>query len=81
MALGVGIGTLSFVAIGAFLGSLLPTARAAQGLGLALFFGLFFVAGGGPPPALLPGAINTAVDSHPWDRWWTPSATRGTAGV
>lgn len=65
VALGVGVGTLAFVAIGAFLGSLLPTSRAAQGLGLALFFGLFFVAGGGPPPALLPEAINTAVDFTP----------------
>ena len=40
------------------LGSVLPTSRAAQGLGLLCFFGLFFIAGGGPPPALMPDTID-----------------------
>lgn len=65
VAIGLVAGILAFVAIGSFLGSLLPTARAAQGVGLALFFGLFFIAGGGPPPALLPDVINTAVGLTP----------------
>lgn len=65
VALGVFVGTCAFAALGALLGSLLPTSRAAQGLGLAVFFGLFFIAGGGPPPALLPDVINTAVDFTP----------------
>lgn len=59
------VGTLSFTAIGVLLGALLPTARAAQGLGMLLFFGLFFVSGGGPPPQLLPDALNTAADLTP----------------
>lgn len=59
------IGTLAFAGIGLLLGSLLPTPRAAQGLGLLLFFGLFFIAGGGPPPALLPDVINRFVDLTP----------------
>lgn len=59
------IGTLAFAGIGLLLGSVLPTPRAAQGLGLLLFFGLFFIAGGGPPPALLPDAINRFVDLTP----------------
>ena len=76
------MGTVAFAAVGVALGVLLPTARAAQGFGLALFFGLFLIAGGGPPPALLPDAINLFVDympmgwlidgvSDPWlgDRW------------
>ena len=65
VAVGLAMGTLAFAAIGLLLGSLAPTARAAQGLGLLLFFGLFFVAGGGPPPALLPDAITTLVDYTP----------------
>jgi ABC-2 type transport system permease protein len=60
----VGIG--AFAAIGVFLGSIMPTARAAQGLGLLLFFGTFFVVGGGPPPGVLPDALNTVAG-------WTPT--------
>jgi len=59
------VGAIAFAALGVLLGVVLPTARAAQGLGLALFFGLFFVSGGGPPPALLPDALNTAVGYTP----------------
>jgi ABC-2 type transport system permease protein len=59
------LGTLAFAALGVLLGSVLPTSRAAQGLGLLLFFGLFFIAGGGPPPYLLPKAVNTLVDVTP----------------
>lgn len=65
VAVGLAMGTLAFAAIGLLLGSLAPTARAAQGLGLLLFFGLFFIAGGGPPPALLPDAITTLIDYTP----------------
>lgn len=59
------IGTLAFAGLGLLIGSLLSTARAAQGLGLLLFFGLFFIAGGGPPPALLPDAVNRLVGLTP----------------
>lgn len=65
MVVALAVGTIAFAAIGALLGTLLPTARAAQGLGLALFFGLFFIAGGGPPLAVLPDPINTAIDYTP----------------
>ena len=58
-------GVLAFAALGLLLGSLLPTARAAQGTGLLLFFGLFFIAGGGPPPTLLPDGINRFVELTP----------------
>lgn len=80
------VGTVAFAAMGVLLGVLLSTARTAQGLGLALFFGLFFIAGGGPPPAILPDAINTFVDftpmgwlvdavSEPWHgKGWNPVA-------
>jgi len=46
---------VAFAASGVLLGALLPSARAAQGLGMALFFGLFFIAGGIAAVALLAG--------------------------
>jgi ABC-2 type transport system permease protein len=62
---GFALGILAFAAIGALLGSIMPTARAAQGLGLLLFFGTFFVVGGGPPPGVLPDSLNTAAGLTP----------------
>lgn len=62
---GFAVGILAFAALGAFLGSIMPTARAAQGLGLLLFFGTFFLVGGGPPPGVLPHALNTAAGLTP----------------
>lgn len=59
------VGAIAFAAFGMLLGVLLPTARAAQGVGLALFFGLFFLSGGGPPPALMPDAVNSFVRYTP----------------
>ncbi|MFW6090785.1 MAG: ABC transporter permease [Actinomycetota bacterium] len=63
---GFAVGILAFAGIGALLGSLLPSARAAQGLGLLLFFGTFFLVGGGPPPGVLPDALNDIAA-------WTPT--------
>jgi len=79
VVVGIAAGTLAFAALGLLIGSLVPTARAAQGLGLLLFFGLFFIAGGGPPPALLPDAINRFVELTPMGPWSARSATPGTA--
>lgn len=59
------VGIAAFAGIGTLLGSLLPSPRAAQGLGLVLFFGTFFLAGGGPPPGLLPDAVNDAASLTP----------------
>jgi ABC-2 type transport system permease protein len=66
VVLGFAVGVLAFAALGTLLGSLMPTARAAQGLGLLLFFGTFFLVGGGPPPGVLPDALNTFAQ-------WTPT--------
>lgn len=63
--LGFAVGVVAFSALGLFLGSMIPTARAAQGVGLLLFFGTFFLVGGGPPPSLLPDALNIAVEFTP----------------
>ena len=50
---GVSLGTLAMISLGVALGSVLPTARAAQGVGLLMFFPMFLLAGGGPPPEAL----------------------------
>lgn len=62
---GFAAGIAAFAGIGALLGSLVPSARAAQGLGLLLFFGTFFLVGGGPPPGVLPDALNDAAGLTP----------------
>ncbi len=48
------LATVSFVGLGIFLGSVMPTIRAAQGLGLILFFLMTMLAGAGPPPEVMP---------------------------
>lgn len=76
------LATVTFCAIGIALSSLLPTARAAQAIGLLLFFGMFFISGGGPPAGLLPDAVGRVADAMPlsyavetlqkgwWDGTW-----------
>jgi ABC-2 type transport system permease protein len=49
-AVGILVGAVAFVSIGILLGSLAPTARAAQAIGLLAFFPVFLLGGGGPPP-------------------------------
>jgi ABC-2 type transport system permease protein len=43
-------GSVLFVAIGVTLGTLLPSARSAQAVGMVLFFPSFLLGSGGPPP-------------------------------
>lgn len=62
---GLVLGTLAFVSLGVAIGSLMPTARAAQGFGLMLFFPMFLLAGGGPPPAALSDTMRTIADWLP----------------
>lgn len=54
--------TLSFAAIGVLLGAVLPSARAAQALGVLLWFVLLILGGAGPPPEVLTGAMGTVGD-------------------
>ena len=51
------LGALAFSAIGVMLGSLIPTARAAQAAGMLLWFVMLFLGGAGPPPEVLTGAL------------------------
>jgi ABC-2 type transport system permease protein len=59
VALSFVVGTLSFVAIGLFLGSLAPTARAAQAIGLVAFFPMWLLSGAGPPPGVMPDTMRS----------------------
>jgi ABC-2 type transport system permease protein len=54
-----------FSGIGLFLGSLLPTARAAQSAGLILFFVMFLVSGSGPPREVLDSTMKSISEVLP----------------
>jgi ABC-2 type transport system permease protein len=51
------LGAVAFVSLGVLLGSLLPSARAAQAVGLLLFFPSFLLGAGGPPPHVMGSAV------------------------
>ena len=52
------LGLVCFTAFGFFLGAVLPSTRAAQGLGLILFFVMMMLGDAGPPPEALTGAMD-----------------------
>jgi len=60
-----GAGAVLFIAIGVLLGTLLPSARAAQAVGMLLFFPSFLLGGGGPPPAVMTPELETAASVLP----------------
>jgi ABC-2 type transport system permease protein len=53
------LGAIAFVSIGVTLGTLLPSARAAQAVGLILFFPSFLLGAGGPPPHVMGSALRS----------------------
>lgn len=57
--LGGTAGAVAFVALGVLLGTLLPSARAAQAVGLLLFFPSFLLGVGGPPPQVMGEGLQT----------------------
>ena len=59
------IGAVGFVAVGVLIGSLLPSARAAQAVGLMLFFPSFLLGAGGPPPHVMGHALQTVASVLP----------------
>jgi ABC-2 type transport system permease protein len=80
------LGTLAFLSIGVLLGSLLPSARSAQAVGLLLFFPSFLLGSGGPPPGamgpglrdiagVLPLSLVTDAIRKPWLGISTASST------
>ena len=54
------LGSVAFVSIGVLLGTLLPSARSAQAVGLILFFPSFLLGAGGPPPRVMGSALRTS---------------------
>jgi ABC-2 type transport system permease protein len=54
------IAMLSFVALGIFLGLVLPNARTAQGVGMPLWFLIFMLSGSGPPRDVMTSVMQTA---------------------
>jgi ABC-2 type transport system permease protein len=71
------LGAVAFVSLGVLLGSVLPSARAAQAVGLILFFPSFLLGAGGPPPhvqgamladisSVLPLTLVTDAVREPW---------------
>jgi ABC-2 type transport system permease protein len=50
---GIFVGALAFTSLGLLIGAWMPNARAAQGVGLLLFFPSFLLGGGGPPPSVM----------------------------
>jgi ABC-2 type transport system permease protein len=59
------LSVLCFAAIGFLLGALLPSPRAAQGVGVLLWFVMFMISGSGPPPEVMPSSLNSAADVTP----------------
>jgi len=57
--------TAGFTAIGLLLGGLVPTARAAQAVGLVIWFVMLMVGGAGPPREVLTGAMGYVSDATP----------------
>ncbi|MFT4136356.1 ABC transporter permease [Microbacterium sp.] len=62
---GIVVASIAFVAIGVLLGTLLPTARAAQAVGLLLYFPSFLLGVGGPPTSVMPPVLRTIAENQP----------------
>jgi ABC-2 type transport system permease protein len=65
VAVGVLLGTLTFISIGIALGLALPSARSAQGLGMLLFFPFFLLGGAGPPPDAMGDTMSSISNAVP----------------
>jgi ABC-2 type transport system permease protein len=61
----IALSVATYLSVGVLLGLLLPSARAAQGVGLALFFPSFLLGGAGPPPAAMPSVMRTISNALP----------------
>src|SRR5262245_32139308 len=64
-AAGLLLGATAFISIGLLLGSIAPTARSAQGIGLLAFFPVFLLGGGGPPPRAMGSVMRHIADVIP----------------
>ena len=65
VAVALPLGAVAFVSIGVLLGSVLPSARSAQAVGLLIFFTSFLLGAGGPPPHVMGSVVKTIADPLP----------------
>src|SRR6266704_1745903 len=65
VAVALPLGAVAFVSIGVLLGSLLPSARAAQVVGLLIFFPSFLLGAGGPPPHVMGSVVRQVAGPLP----------------
>ncbi len=77
---GLALGAVAFVSIGVVLGTLLPSARAAQAVGLMLFFPSFLLGAGGPPPKVMGSVLKDIGDALPLT-WVTTSIRQPWLGI
>jgi ABC-2 type transport system permease protein len=83
---GLVVGSVGFLSVGVLLGSVLPTARSAQAVGLLLFFPSFLLGAGGPPPNVMGAGLQhvarvlplTMVTNSIRDPWLGLSNATGT---
>jgi ABC-2 type transport system permease protein len=65
VAVAFALAILSFTAVGFLLAAVIPTARAAQGIGLILFFTVWMISGTAPPLAVLPDTLRQIAAFEP----------------
>ncbi|MEO1060330.1 MAG: ABC transporter permease [Actinomycetota bacterium] len=65
VVLGAIVGAAAILSVGLLLGRLLPSARAAQAVGLVLFLPQMLLSRTGPPPEAMDGALRTVSDWLP----------------
>ena len=65
VAVALPLGAVAFVSIGVLLGSVLPSARAAQAVGLLIFFPSFLLGSGGPPPRVMGSVVRQVAGPLP----------------
>jgi ABC-2 type transport system permease protein len=59
------LATLAFLSLGFLIASLVPNTRAAQAVGMILFFPMTILCGAGPPPAVMGTAMRHVSDAIP----------------
>jgi ABC-2 type transport system permease protein len=74
VAVGFVAGTITMIALGVALGLAVPTARAAQALGMLVFMPMWLLGGGGPPRDVMSGAMADISDVLPL--WHVTSGIR-----
>ncbi len=62
---GFALSALVFASLGVLLGAVIPSSRAAQALGVMLWFVMLMLGGAGPPPEVLTGFIGTVGEVTP----------------